>query len=94
MCPFDSLKPHLLICTTRTIYDDRRIANESYAHRETQAVRTLSDYVSCVMRGGYDLHLIILCRFCAIIGGVLTVGSLVDSFIFNTLDPAAIEEKR
>lgn len=42
----------------------------------------------------YDVRLIVLYRFCAIIGGVLTVGSLIDSFIFNTLDPAAVEEKR
>jgi hypothetical protein len=43
---------------------------------------------------GHDLHLILYCRFCAIIGGVLTVASLIDSFIFNTLNPAAMEEKR
>jgi hypothetical protein len=43
---------------------------------------------------GYDLNLIAVRRFCAIIGGVLTVASLVDSVIFNTLNPAATEEKR
>jgi len=57
----------------------RDFTHENHSYRDSTVFCSFPYFVSCLLKHDYKLTI----RTCAIIGGVLTIAGLVDSFIFN-----------